>query len=163
MPFDIENFRLSDEITEERRRDRRISWKIIDKMCSSIKAALKKRGFKKNGLSTWNDILPYTPNDFRFRMESQFKPGMTWENHGWGKGKWHFDHIIPDSWFDYQTVHEESFDKSWALENFQPLWHEENISKGNSYSGDFCPDPPVLGGHYTKSPRSAGFVIDSTA
>lgn len=59
-------------------------------------------------------------------LERQFKPGMTWENHG---SVWHIDHIIPCSKFDLTKP--EEVRKCFALSNLQPLWGEENIRKSN--------------------------------
>lgn len=60
-----------------------------------------------------------------------FQPGMTWENYG----KWHIDHKTPDSWFQYNSINDDGFKKSWALENLQPMWAKDNLSKGNKYEG----------------------------
>ena len=51
---------------------------------------------------------------------------MNWDNYG---TKWHIDHIKPLSNFDLT-------DKKQLLEainykNLQPLWAEQNLSKGN--------------------------------
>ena len=32
-------------------------------------------------------------------------------------------------------MEDEGFKKSWALENLQPMWAEENIKKGNRFAG----------------------------
>src|ERR1035437_4991386 len=47
---------------------------------------------KKNGKSSFNDLLPYTIEELMAHLESKFEPGMTWENRGKGPGKWHCDH-----------------------------------------------------------------------
>jgi hypothetical protein len=52
-----------------------------------------------------------------------FTEGMCWEN----QGEWHLDHIIPIS--SAQT--EEEIFKLNHYSNFQPLWAEDNIKKGN--------------------------------
>lgn len=70
-------------------------------------------------------------DDFYLHLESKFQPGMTWENWGVGKGKWHIDHIIPLSAFDL-TQRQHLILACYYL-NMQPMWSEENISKGNRY------------------------------
>ena len=65
----------------------------------------------------------------RQHIESQFKKGMHWENHG----KWHIDHKTPLSWFDLSNP--EELEKACHYSNLQPLWREENISKGNRFGG----------------------------
>ena len=58
---------------------------------------------------------------------------MSWDN----AGEWHIDHIIPDSWFNYKSIEDQQFKDCWALNNLQPMWKLENISKGNRYSGSY--------------------------
>jgi hypothetical protein len=48
---------------------------------------------------------------------------MTLENHG----EWHLDHIIPLA----SATTEEEIIKLNHYTNFQPLWAEENLSKGD--------------------------------
>ena len=50
---------------------------------------------------------------------------MNWENYG----KWHIDHIKPISKFDMTDQEEQKKCFHWS--NLQPLWAEENISKGD--------------------------------
>jgi hypothetical protein len=66
-----------------------------------------------------------TPQELKEHLEKQFKEGMTWDNHGmYG---WHIDHIIPLS----SATTEEELYKLCHFTNLQPLWAEENLSKGN--------------------------------
>lgn len=60
-------------------------------------------------------------------LESLFKPGMTWEN----MGEWHIDHIIP---LATAKTEEELYTLCYYT-NLQPLWAEENISKGSLHLG----------------------------
>lgn len=62
-------------------------------------------------------------------LESKFKKGMTWQNHGSGDDKWHIDHIIPCDAFD--LTKEEEQRKCFHYTNLQPLWQPENLSKSN--------------------------------
>ncbi len=58
-------------------------------------------------------------------LESKFKPGMTWKNHGtYG---WHIDHIIPLA----SAKDEHDVIKLFHYTNLQPLWANENLSKGS--------------------------------
>ena len=54
--------------------------------------------------------------------------GMSWENHG----DWHVDHIRPCCSYDL-TIEEEQ-KKCFHYTNLQPLWAEENLSKGGAYT-----------------------------
>jgi len=60
-------------------------------------------------------------------MESKFKPGMHWDNHG-GKTGWQIDHIVP-------LAEAKTLEQAIALnhyKNIQPLWPEENRKKWKS-------------------------------
>lgn len=70
--------------------------------------------------------------DLITHLERQFKPGMSWDNYGVGKNKWSIDHIIPLSKFDLSIRDE--FLIACNYKNLQPLWFEENSSKGNRMS-----------------------------
>lgn len=59
-------------------------------------------------------------------LKQQFKDGMTVENYG----EWHVDHIIPLDSFDFTQDIESQLKKAWHYTNLQPLWREENLSKG---------------------------------
>ena len=71
--------------------------------------------------------LGYSSQDLRKRIESQFKTGMTWDNHG----EWHIDHIKPISLFISQGETRPVIIN--ALRNLQPLWAKDNIAKGSKY------------------------------
>lgn len=68
--------------------------------------------------------LGYSANDLKIHLESLFLEGMSWCNHG----EWHIDHIKPVSSFKKGTpasiVNE--------LNNLQPLWAYDNLSKGGN-------------------------------
>lgn len=62
-------------------------------------------------------------------LEAKFKPGMSWENHG----AWHVDHKRPIASYNFSSVDDHEFKECWSLENLQPLWAKENLSKGARY------------------------------
>lgn len=91
---------------------------------STLKAALIRMGTKKSG--TTLEMLGYSADELKEHIESLFTEGMSWSN--WGE--WHIDHIKPVSLFEEDT----DISIVNALENLQPLWSFENLSKGNSYN-----------------------------
>jgi hypothetical protein len=83
---------------------------------------LKRFGTSKE--DTTINLLGYSAEQLKLRLECQFKDGICWENYG----EWHIDHKKPVSAFPPDT------DMSIvnALSNLQPLWAYDNLSKGNS-------------------------------
>jgi hypothetical protein len=91
-----------------------------------IKRTIKYLGTKKE--STTIEMLGYSPSLFKEYIESKFTEGMTWDNYG----EWHVDHIRPISSFN-KTDNPKDVN---ALENLQPLWKFDNLSKGSKYNPD---------------------------
>jgi hypothetical protein len=84
----------------------------------------------KKSERTFN-ALPYTVEELMSHLESLFQAGMTWDNYG----LWHIDHIKPHIMFDYQTMDDPEFYECWSLNNLQPLWARDNLSKGSLFEG----------------------------
>ena len=85
---------------------------------------------KKKHSRHWERLVGYTNKQLMAHLESQFTDGMTWENYG----KWHIDHIIPISFFQYISTEDVEFKMCWRLENLQPLWAKDNLRKSNKLS-----------------------------
>lgn len=71
-------------------------------------------------------LLGYTLEELMVHLEKQFTDGMTWDNYG----EWHVDHKIPMTSFNFETTEDREFKLCWCLDNLQPLWGPENLSKG---------------------------------
>ena len=99
-----------------------------NRMSRRMRHALDKRLICKNKVHVF-DILGYTINDLIRHLESKFQPGMSWKNYG----KWHIDHIKPESLFNYSTFDDREFKQCWSLDNLQPLWAKDNLRKSNKY------------------------------
>ena len=91
-----------------------------------IRVALKSQGtFKSEStIELVGASIPFVKK----WIESKFKPGMSWGNHGQGKGKWHIDHIRPCASFDLTDLGQQK--ECFNYSNLQPLWEEDNLSKG---------------------------------
>jgi hypothetical protein len=74
-------------------------------------------------------LLGYTIEELMEHLGKQFLDGMTWENYG----EWHVDHKKPMTLFNFETVDDPEFKECWKLENLQPLWWDDNLSKGPRY------------------------------
>lgn len=71
------------------------------------------------------ELLGCDTNKLKQHLESQFKLGMSWDNYG----LWHIDHKSPCAKFDLSKEEEQR--KCFNFKNLQPLWAEENLSKGS--------------------------------
>ena len=104
------------------------AYKLKNLVARLVRHALKRNDGSKAGESVLQ-YLPYTMDELKEHLEKQFQEGMTWDNHT--TEGWHIDHIIPQSKLIYDSMDHPNFQKCWALENLQPLWAKENISKSN--------------------------------
>jgi len=77
---------------------------------------------------TWESLVGYTIDDLYRHLERQFLPKMSWEN----IGKWHVDHILPRSMFNYETAECPDFKACWAITNLRPLWAADNYKKSDT-------------------------------
>jgi hypothetical protein len=85
----------------------------------------------------WEDLVGYTVDDLKQHLEKQFKNGMSWDNYR--HDGWHIDHIIPLKAFNFSSYGDIDFKRAWALDNLQPLWGKENMSKGAKLKNPFQP------------------------
>lgn len=76
------------------------------------------------------ELLGCTGEEWRSHLESTFKPGMSWDNHGKGEGKWEVDHIMPVASFDQEDHLQRLI--CWNHRNTQALWSHENMAKGDT-------------------------------
>ena len=93
----------------------------------SIGGSLRHKGLSKKGRH-WENLVGYTKKALKEYLEKLFEPGMTWDNHG----EWHIDHIVPISFFEYDSTDDVEFKYCWSLHNLQPLWSGENLRKYNN-------------------------------
>lgn len=95
---------------------------------SNISRAVR-NGLAGKGRRRWEDLVGYTAAQLKEHLERQFARGMGWHNYGRGSGKWHIDHIVPQSAFTFSSPDDPEFRACWALTNLRPLWGDKNISK----------------------------------
>lgn len=94
----------------------------------TVRGALK-RSIAGKAAKTFH-LVGCSSSELMAHLESQFKPGMTWENYG---PVWHVDHIKPCAKFDLTDPEQQRICFCW--ENLQPLFAAENIAKGSKYVG----------------------------
>lgn len=70
--------------------------------------------------------------DFKLYLESKFEPGMSWDNYGRKPGIrcWEIDHIVPLA----SALNEQNLRTLCHYSNLQPMWAEDNWSKGGRLS-----------------------------
>jgi len=85
------------------------------------KIFLRKK-YSKN--ESTKNIIGLEWEELKLYIEAMFTEGMTWENYG---SEWHIDHIYPLS----RAKNEEHLKELCHYSNLQPLWAEDNLSKGN--------------------------------
>ena len=61
---------------------------------------------------------------------------------------WHIDHIKPCASFKFVnedgSTNYEAIKECWALENLQPMYSEDNMSKSSWYNGKFYQKGEVI-------------------
>lgn len=104
-----------------------ITYSVNHKVRSMLRRVLKATN-KPKDFCTFEKI-GYTTDDLIQRMEFQFKDGMSWDNFG----EWEIDHKIPIA----VMVSKGEFRPEIinALSNLQPMWMQQNRSKGARYIG----------------------------
>jgi hypothetical protein len=100
------------------------------KILQNLRKRLNK--YIKSKTSSTKDLLGCSTNDLRSHLENRFydrRDGtkMSWENYGL-KG-WHIDHIKPLEKFNLLDL--EQLKRACHYTNLQPLWAEDNLSKGS--------------------------------
>lgn len=100
-------------------------FRISSKIRVIISKQIKKNNLKKSQKT--EDIIGCSFEEFKIYLESKFDENMSWKNYG----EWHLDHIIPIS---YAKTEDEIYELNHYT-NFQPLWAEDNLSKGNRFIG----------------------------
>ena len=105
------------------------SFRIRILFSNAIRHHLTKNNSSKGGKS-WFELVPYTLDDLKLHLESQFDEYMNWDNYG---SYWQIDHIKPASLFKYDSPTDPEFQECWSLQNLQPLYWLDNNRKSNKY------------------------------
>ena len=101
-----------------------VNYKIKDNIRSRFYHTLKE-GYENPSISI---LLGCSIEEFKLHLEQQFKPEMTWLNHG---EIWEIDHIKPCSSFDLTVLEEQ--EKCFHFTNHQPLFKTTQIAESYGY------------------------------
>lgn len=107
----------------KRRKSEDPLFKVASTLRNRIRNAIKYKKFTR--VNKPMEHLGCSIEEAKIHIEKQFKPEMTWDNHGvFG---WHIDHIIPLS----SAKTKEELYPLFHYTNLQPLWAKDNLSKSN--------------------------------
>jgi hypothetical protein len=129
--FRIRNKRDRKKLNEQHCERKRIRWsvdvnyRLREVLSSRIRMALK-NNWK---ITSTVQLVGCTLNNLKLHIESQFKPGMNWNNWGIGSDKWQIDHIRPCASFNLSKLKEQKI--CFHYTNLQPLWMRENLLKSD--------------------------------
>jgi hypothetical protein len=107
-----------------------IQWKLKANLRGRYLDALKRHtsGGKVNKHHSAIDLLGCSIEFYKQYLEQQFKPDMTWRNHGI---LWEIDHIKPCAAFDLTDSKQQQ--ECFHYSNTQPLYYSDNRSKGDKF------------------------------
>jgi len=115
-------------IYERNKRKTDLNFKLSGNLRTRVRQVLKGKCKSKNTLK----LLGCSVDFLKKHLENQFQPGMSWNNYGNPNGDhsecWHIDHVLPCASFDLSDPKQQQ--KCFHYSNLQPLWAEDNISKG---------------------------------
>lgn len=100
-----------------------IQFCLARRLRASMRCALK-RAHAKKAYDTMT-LTGCSLEDLVKHLESQFLPGMTWDN----RNLWHVDHKRPLASFDLQDSEQHKIAGNWT--NLQPLWAWDNQHKSD--------------------------------
>ena len=105
-------------------------WKLKQVLRCRYLDALKRHtsGGRVNKHHSAIELIGCSIDFYKQYLEQQFKPDMTWENHGI---LWEIDHIKPCAAFDLTNITQQH--ECFIYTNTQPLYYSENRSKGDTY------------------------------
>ena len=112
---------------EKTKKDSDPAYKLACYTRTAIYTCLKEKNVDK--YKNTFDLLPYSLEELIQHLEFKFQEGMTWDNYG----QWHVDHIKPMVSFNIKEPTDKEFQDCWSLNNLQPLWERDNLSKGGRY------------------------------
>ena len=108
------------------KRDTDPVFRLNNSLSFGVGYSLKNNNLSKNN-RRWENLVGYKIEALKEHLENLFKEEMSWDNYG----KWHIDHIIPLSFFEYKSTDDVEFKYCWSLENLQPLWEKDNLCKND--------------------------------
>ena len=112
-------------VSHKKRRETDMGFNLTLRLRRRLNGALHRAG--GTAAASTKQLLGCTTEELRSFLEAQFVDGMSWTNYG----QWHVDHIRPCASFDLTDPAQQR--ECFHFSNLQPLWAEENLSKGDKW------------------------------
>jgi len=127
--YRIDNYDLvrGKEREREREYNKRPEVRIKRALRARLLGILKRGEGSKSGKMI--ELIGCTMPFLRQYLESLWQKGMSWNNYGFGRGRWVMDHIVACEKFDLTDKEQQII--CFNYKNIQPLWWEENAAKSN--------------------------------
>ena len=107
-------------------RNNKLKTDIQYKLCHNLRSRLNHAINNNQKVGSAVKDLGCTIDELKIHLESKFQSRMNWDN--WTIDGWHIDHIKPLASFD--LTDRQQFLEACHYTNLQPLWADENLSKG---------------------------------
>jgi len=117
-----ERFRQSQRDYKRRRYHSDPEYRLL----MQLRARLSKAVERGSGVSAAIAQCGCSVRELLQRIESQFQPGMTWED----RSAWHIDHVFPLSAIDSANAAHVIAVNNWR--NLRPVWASDNFAKSGS-------------------------------
>ncbi len=117
----LEVARVQERRRHKNRYDTNTGFRLITLCRARLAGALKGQAVKS---ARTIELLGCSVENLKARLESQFRPPMSWENHG---QVWEIDHIKACAKFDFTDPAQQR--ECFHFSNLQPLFKEENRAK----------------------------------
>jgi len=123
----LDRYKQRRRIRHTRRYTGDVNYRLNITCRTMLRKVLAKTKQRKSG--SVKTMMGFSLDQFRQHIEKQFKDGMSWGNHG----EWHVDHIVPVALMIRRGVRDHRVINN--LNNLQPLWAFDNMSKKDRYEG----------------------------
>jgi hypothetical protein len=117
---------ISNATRRRKRLQNDLGYRLLDRLGARLRGVLKSQRAVKS--STAMTLVGCTKAELMVHLQSQFRPGMSWNNYG---PVWHVDHIKPCCLFDLMNPEDQR--ACFHFTNLQPLFGEENCRKAGRY------------------------------
>lgn len=103
-------------------------FKLAENLRRRVRASLK----GENKSASTLELVGCSLEELKIHLEKLWAEGMSWDNYNY-RG-WHVDHVKPLAQFSLSDPEQQK--AAFHFSNLQPLWREDNQSKGDSFPID---------------------------